>query len=537
MATARLCAVCGCKPALTVCCCSALGLLLCAECLGAHSARRPLAIHTLLPPSALASLTLPGYFPRLKQRRESLLKARSELEANLSRVDSCQALFTQHIQATIESLLQYQDVTSALLQRYRQQLRAEITQAEKEAAEHLFDDKYEAKHPLAAGLLDYKPGKLTVFGFELSEDGRLRPKLGLISPLIEEKRSNLASTQPSSRPISPLPSLRLPLIAHRSASFLPKSVPRHSNPFILPISKGKIPAKEAENGLLASLQPPKSPPASSLSAPRSSKEGDCRPLAALSLPGPESMPIPYKIGKRSISIARFQGDTRLYDLALPSNCAFSAYSAAIYMPTSTLVLLGGHQPLTAQALSLNIQSGHAKELRNMLEKRFAPGCLFHQSAIYVFGGSNEGGNMRLCERFLRKEKVWEQLPPMQHARSFFSPCLDAGLLYLIGGCKECTCESFDPKTLKYSQLRLKVPIPGPTLALKLNSDLLILQSGSVTRLQGSLTGPTEHFSISLQSIWCNSAPLLSSSTLLLGQCEDASIQSLNTDDWTSITYR
>lgn len=536
MATARLCGVCGCRPALTVCCCSALGLLLCAECLGAHSARKPLTIHTLLPPSALASLTLPGYFPRLKQRRESLLKARCELEANLSRLDYCQVLLGQHTQAAIESLLQYRDVTSALLQRYRLQLQTQITLAEKEAAEHLFDDKYEAKHPLAAGLLDYRPGKMTVFGFELGANGRLKPKLGLISPLCEEKRSNLASTQPSSRPISPLPSLRLPLIAHRSA-FLPKSAPRHPNPFILPSQRGKTPGKEAENALLTSLQPPKSPPASSLSAPKGSKEGDFRPLAALSLPGPESTPIPYKIGKRTISIARFQGDTRLYDLALPSNCAFSAYSAAIYMPTSTLVLLGGHQPLTAQALSLNIQSGHAKELRNMLEKRFAPGCLFHQSAIYVFGGSNDCGNLRHCERFLRKAKVWEQLPPMQCARSFFSPCLDAGLMYLMGGCQECMCECFDPKTLKLCQLRLKVPIPGPTLALKHNSDLLILQSGSVTRLQGGLNGPAEHFSLNLQSIWCSSAPLLSSSMLLLGQCEDASIQSINIHDWSITTYR
>lgn len=522
---------------MTLCCCSAQGLLLCAECLGVHSARRPLAIHTLLPPAALASLTLPGYFPRLKQRREALLKARLELQANLCRIDHCQTLFSEHIQTALDSLLQYRDVTLALLQRYRQQLQTEITKAEKEAAEHLFDDKYDAKHPLAAGLLDYKPGKLTVFGFELSEDGRLKPKLGLISPVIEEKKSNLASTEPSSRPLSPLPTIRLPLV---SASVLRKPAPRHPNPFItgpsLPIDKGKIQAKEGENSLLACLQGPKSPPASSFSAPGSSKEGEVRSLATLVL-GTDPVPLPYKLGKRSISIARFQGATRFYDLALPSSCSFNAYSAAVFLPASTLVLLGGDQPLTAQALSLNIQSGHAKELRNMLEKRCAPGSLFHESSIYVFGGGNEAGRMRNSERYQRKQKQWELLPPMQHARSFFSPCLEAGLIYLIGGSQECTCESFDPKSLRYTSIRLKVPIPGPTLALKLNSDFIILQSASVTRLRGSLAGPAEHYSLNIQSIWCSSPPLLSGKMLLLGQCEDASIRAIDISDWSSITYR
>ena len=251
----------------------------------------------------------------------------------------------------------------------------------------------------------------------------------------------------------------------------------------------------------------------------------------------ESTQLLYKITPKAVTLARFMGGSGSFDLALPAGLPFGPLSTAVFLPIGSILLIGGANPVSSQVLSLNLQSGHAKELRNMRDARFAAGGVHLDSVIYVFGGSNATGYLSDCECYSRTQKLWTPIPPMHHARAYFTPCVCSGDIYLFGGCQQCACEVFHPLSQEYTMLKVKTPIPGPAVTIQCRKDVVVLQTGRGMRLAGGVTGVVEYHPLAVTSVVTCSAPVSVGSLVVLGLCETERVLVVDIRDWSVSTYR
>ena len=147
---------------------------------------------------------------RLQHRKERSGKAIEELIDNVKRLEYCHTVFVQRVEMTIEMLQMYKDQTVEMLGRYKRDLEEAVKAAVEEANEHIFDEDYSAENAITAAILNYNPGKLTLFTYEMTAEGRLIPKLSTLpkrsSRFVEPSNSSEPSFMlPLGPPIASLP--------------------------------------------------------------------------------------------------------------------------------------------------------------------------------------------------------------------------------------------------------------------------------------------------------------------------------------------
>lgn len=560
---------------------------------------------------------------RLQHRKESSWKAVEELIANVKRLEYCQTVFVQRVDLAIEALQMYKEQTVAMLGRYKRELEEVAKAAQEEANEHIFDENYSAQNAITAAILDYRPGKLTLFSYEMTADGRLIPKLAPLpkrtSSLIQSSDSpepnsllptfpQVTLIQPSTSPESNSPIPTFPPVAFLPAETVeeepsltvveeapdsnaapeeqkadlepveelvqeelegPLSLP--SPTLIAKLQAGGTPThqlvripEESSESLdfvqmkAAALSPVSQlPPASLTLAAHVSAEPSYQasesfdepnsalippPLissvSSLALSATSWTPLPYKLTKESMTILNLFSSPTQRELRYSSKVPLTQHSAMAVVTQDSLLICGGDDPLTDTAVSLNFNSGVITQLRHMNVPRFAHGIAVYGACVYVFGGKNGGGSIAASERYRRKGKDWEQLPQMLTARSFFNPCVVGQVIYLVGGADTNKSETFDIVGMRFSELKLNLPVPGATSVLTIEDDLVILQTGKASRVKANLKGAIQVYDVvnGNRSPWGNLAPLLLGSDILMGQCFSEQVLHIDSLSWSAHIY-
>ena len=596
MAATPQCQQCERAPAQSICSCSVPPTPLCLLCLTLHSSAQPFEVHTLFPVSALRWLSTPGYLVRLQHRRESSSRAVEELTANVKRLDYCQTVFEQRVEQAVEALQMYREQTVAMLGRYKRELEEAAKVAQEEASEHIFDEKYSAENTITAAILDYCPGKLTLFTYEMTAEGRLLPKL---APLPKPISSPSDSPEPSSL-LPPTPEVvflppetteeeqedtslavieetpeSCPIPEEEKVDFEPVEETEKEElegPLSLPsptlIAKPQIcvsPTHQLTGSTeessdfaqlkSAALSPAVQHPPGSLSlavhvsvqqASESFEEPNSAlippPLIAsvssLALAATSWTPLPYKITKESMTFLTLASSPTQRELRYSTKVPLTRHSAMAVVTQDSLLICGGDDPLTDTAVSLNFNSGAITHLRHMNVPRFAHGIAVYGACVYVFGGKNGSSSITAAERYRRKGKDWEQLPQMLTARSFFNPCVVGQVVFIVGGADTCKSETFDIVGMRFTELKLNLPVPGATSVLTLDDDLVILQTGKASRVKANLKGAVQVYELvnGNRSPWGNLAPLLLGSDILVGQCFSDQVLHIDSLAWSAHIY-
>mmetsp|Transcript_23074 Transcript_23074/g.22844 ORF Transcript_23074/g.22844 Transcript_23074/m.22844 type:complete len:115 (+) Transcript_23074:1009-1353(+) len=109
--------------------------------------------------------------------------------------------------------------------------------------------------------------------------------------------------------------------------------------------------------------------------------------------------------------------------------------------------------------------------------RSFPGMVYHKDAVYVFGGENDNGNLRRCEKYDLIEKTWVDLPDMQSMRSAFTISIVNGKFYIIGDSR--VIEIFDPETNTFSSSPISMPESSSyTTTIYISGYLFVFQDNS-----------------------------------------------------------
>lgn len=548
------CELCNLTPALSVCCCRSPPLPLCSSCLLQHSTAHHFDIHTLFPISALRSLQLPGYLLRLQHRKHKTSQAIDELQDNLKQILYCQSLFSHKIHLMLESIQLYHDQTILLLTKYHKSLQKAIKNAINEANEHIFDFEYCTENPITKGLLEFVPGKLRIFSFEIMENGRLLYEFSLPKAIFMDSdteiddfdpiKPEITVTNPEKTVILPVIKEKIPPLIYENTEEIDLSPDEMEGPSNLPsptfISDVQY-GKKAENGekMEGKVEEMKVP----MSITRSNRvfasdAGACLPVSGIQLVGSSWTPLLFKITHEKVTILGLSSVPTQRDL-LYSPVPLNRHSSLCVLNQDSLLLCGGDDPVNHSAYTLNFNTGKLTELRHMNQPRYAHGIAVYGACVYIFGGNNDIGIISSSERYRRKVKDWESLPSMPTPRSFFNPCVVGQQIYLLGGADTAKCEAFDIVGMRYSDLKITLPVPGATAAVMVNEDLIVLQTGKVGRIKANLKGNLQVYEVvnGDRSLWGNGSPVVLGTDILIGQCFSEQVLKVNSLSWSVQIYR
>lgn len=627
MAAVPKCQSCASADAKSICSCGSTPTPLCSQCLTIHSSSNPYEVHTLFPMTALRWMHTPGYMLRLQHRKERSGKAIEELTDNVKRLEYCHTVFVQRVEMTIEMLQMYRDQTVEMLGRYKRDLAEAVKAAVEEANEHIFDEEYSAENAITAAILNYNPGKLTLFTYEMTAEGRLIPKLATLpkrpSRFVEPSTSSEPSfLLPLGPPMTSLPlqsTEQKPSIAaieepeesqpptEESQPLIEESQPPTEGPKS-PTEEQKEASDPVEETLREEIEGPLSLPNPTLiaktqiggnlmSLPAAGKVEDYKeaillvPVSPSSQLPPPSLsvsthisappplqlvlsdmdlfsssetpnsalipppnlptsissltlsttswtPLPFKISKESMTMLSLAVPPSERELRYSSPVPLTRHSAIAVVTQDSLLVCGGDDPLTDAAVSLNFNNGVVTNLKHMNVSRYAHGIAVYGACVYVFGGKNAHISIAASERYRRKGKDWEQMPQMITPRSFFNPCVVGQIIYLIGGAETNRSETFDIVGLRFTEVKLDLPVPGATSAFILHDDLVILQTGKASRIKANLKGALQVYDVvdGNRSPWGNMAPLLLGSDILIGQCFSEQVLRIDSLAWSAHIY-
>lgn len=165
----------------------------------------------------------------------------------------------------------------------------------------------------------------------------------------------------------------------------------------------------------------------------------------------------------------------------------------------------------ADTYDIDVNTGAARKLNNMANKRSNHALQPYFNFMYVFGGSSDS-QLQACEKYSLSAALWLPLPDMRTARHSFSPALYNHLIYLCGG-DTMDCEVFDPVAESFSPLNAQLPEAGPARALIVEEQLLVLTPTGLLRrpLSAGNFQETKHakYSVSgsMTCVVCTSAGL------------------------------
>ena len=195
---------------------------------------------------------------------------------------------------------------------------------------------------------------------------------------------------------------------------------------------------------------------------------------------------------------------------------FNIGGSYIELDNDTWLCVGG-QPASNAVHSLNLSSIKLTALPHLLAQRCGAGIAKDAESVYVFGGWNSSCLAQTsCEKY--RDRVWQALPKMNHARWSFTPCAYKGLIYLA--CPASPVESFSPPTEKFTLLNLVLPFQKIvcSVAFVANGELCVLtQDKHLARWR--IEGETEFRCSAVEKgCWSTQPPLVVDSLVLVA-CE------------------
>lgn len=151
----------------------------------------------------------------------------------------------------------------------------------------------------------------------------------------------------------------------------------------------------------------------------------------------------------------------------------SVWSGYVHVDRTT-VLIVGEQVETLDLLTLQVTP-----LAPLLTPRNCAGVAQVGNTVFAFGGfvsGTQGDPMTVCEKCSLLPTHWTPLPPMQYARSLFTPCLFKDSLYLVSSVVKAV-ESFSPLTDTFTVLPVCLPAqlqPSASVTFVARGELVVL---------------------------------------------------------------
>jgi len=154
----------------------------------------------------------------------------------------------------------------------------------------------------------------------------------------------------------------------------------------------------------------------------------------------------------------------------------------VYIPEEDLVFLCGGLRVQARS-AYYVTRTKTRQLPDMSTRRSMHGICYAKSvqAVLVFGGEQlreRFEQLRSAEKFDLVGNEWKGLLDMLETRADFQPCAAGGDVFLCGGNNVGSAEKLCLKTGQYSALNICKLEPGPSLAVYLPTDAIVIFAGS-----------------------------------------------------------
>ncbi|CAG9324089.1 unnamed protein product [Blepharisma stoltei] len=111
--------------------------------------------------------------------------------------------------------------------------------------------------------------------------------------------------------------------------------------------------------------------------------------------------------------------------------------------------------------------------------RYNHASLISGNYLYVIGGCNFA-SIKDCERFNLISKKWQQIGNLNVARENLAACVHKGRIFVAGGIKENSIESYNAVNNKFSLLRIQMPIGGSSLMFSYKDQILIFHCKQIS---------------------------------------------------------
>lgn len=166
---------------------------------------------------------------------------------------------------------------------------------------------------------------------------------------------------------------------------------------------------------------------------------------------------------------------------------FLSFFRAIQLPDASTLITGGSnsKDLILNEVVLYHVDGRITAKKGMRLPRRAHSAIYNNGFVYVFGGVNNKGFLRECERYCLADGTWSDINNMCKTRTLTSCCnFNSDSIYVFGGyCNEekkelDLIERYDLKTNKFVALSFKLidRLQNP-FVVQLNSKEVLIMGG------------------------------------------------------------
>jgi len=196
-----------------------------------------------------------------------------------------------------------------------------------------------------------------------------------------------------------------------------------------------------------------------------------------------------EVSRLSLQTRRFaavwKNTMELYDVQsrqstqFPLSVDFGLGGSFIEVDSQTLLCLGAH-PASTAVYELDLLSAKLTCLPSLLTPRAGAGVAKASDFVYTFGGWNDSGSMKSCEKYSLQERQWRPLRGMLEPRRCFTPCYFRALIYLPCPLDTSTIETFSPLTDTFAVLSVSLPSQmerWSSVAFVANEELFVLTVG------------------------------------------------------------
>lgn len=481
-----------------VCCCEAAGVTLCGNCISQHSIASLGKVHIVLPLKAREYVGRTGYLEKLRKRQMSLERGIQEIANNIDSISVCKQRVNERVDAYITIVSQYRDNTLTELDCYKELLEEALRIVKTEVETHIYEESYVPSNGLVEAVWTSALPQLGLFKF--SNKGQYQVEI--VRKLNADM--SLALKEIAAKPASPYPELT------------------RTPPVQVEVKLSRRARKKAEADLCTSITP-----TTQVEAPiKLSRAARRRQREALSTPFTPTMSetaspcSPFDLS--STLVEARGGYAYVYNCLTQSSIKaaklptqVSALSSMVFLPTGSLLLLGKETPLSATAIELDLVTGEHMIHPDMIDKRYGHGVLRVGYTVYVFGGSDAQGRLKVCEAFELQRKCWRRVADMTTARDLFNPCLYAGFAYIFAGRKTRLCEKYSIPFDAFIPLQVKAPISGQCCAVIVSDSIIIVQRKHVARwrLEDEVLESASEESV--ENCWGPMAPIAISDTVFI----------------------
>lgn len=172
-------------------------------------------------------------------------------------------------------------------------------------------------------------------------------------------------------------------------------------------------------------------------------------------------------------------DCRVSEAVVTKTSADSATSHCL-LDAENLLSCGGTAHNRVYLTHIPTQT--VQTLKPMNQIRGYTGLLRHRDCVYVFGGSTGTSTLSTSEKLDLKSNLWYIVPAiMAEARHSVSLCECNGLIYLVGGHRKRSIESFHIADELFSLLSIELPTDLICVCFPLDQELVIIQGNQLVR--------------------------------------------------------